>query len=104
MNHLVPVLTPNYKQHILSPAKVRKVFYSLAEIYVKAIYLNLSPPPRKRHHGSGTALLYVSSACPDEFRYITLKSATIAFFRTHLPVPFIACHVTSRSYSLNSTF
>jgi hypothetical protein len=23
--HLVPVLTPNYKQHILSPAKVRKV-------------------------------------------------------------------------------
>jgi hypothetical protein len=22
--HLVPVLSPNYKQHILSPAKVRK--------------------------------------------------------------------------------
>jgi hypothetical protein len=29
---LVPVLAPNYKQHILSPAKVRKVFYSLAEL------------------------------------------------------------------------
>jgi hypothetical protein len=29
-DHLVPVLTPNYKQHVLSPAKVRKVCYSLA--------------------------------------------------------------------------
>jgi hypothetical protein len=26
--HLVSVLAPNYKQHILSPAKVRKVYYS----------------------------------------------------------------------------
>jgi len=39
--HLVPVLAPNYKQHILSPAKVRKVCYSLAELYVKSVYLNL---------------------------------------------------------------
>jgi hypothetical protein len=36
---LVPVLAPNYKQHIL--AKVRKVCYSLAELYVKSVYLNL---------------------------------------------------------------
>jgi hypothetical protein len=39
--HLVPVLAPNYKQHILSPAKVRKVCYSLTELYVKSVYLNL---------------------------------------------------------------
>jgi hypothetical protein len=32
---LVLVLAPNYKQHILSPAKVRKVCYSLAELCVK---------------------------------------------------------------------
>jgi hypothetical protein len=38
---LVAVLAPNYKPHILSPAKVRKVYYSLAEIYVKCVYLNL---------------------------------------------------------------
>jgi hypothetical protein len=36
-----PVLAPNYKQHNLSPAKVRKIYYSLAEIYVKSLYLNL---------------------------------------------------------------
>jgi hypothetical protein len=29
---LGPVLAPNYKQHILSPAEVRKVCYSLAEL------------------------------------------------------------------------
>jgi hypothetical protein len=39
--HLVPVLTPNYKQHILSPAKVRNVCYSSAELYAKSVYLNL---------------------------------------------------------------
>jgi hypothetical protein len=38
---LVLVLAPNYKQHILSLAKVRKVCYSLAKIYVKSAYLNL---------------------------------------------------------------
>jgi hypothetical protein len=36
---LVPALAQNYKQHILSPAKVRKICYSLAELYVKAVYL-----------------------------------------------------------------
>jgi hypothetical protein len=39
--HLVPVLAPNYKQHILSPAKVWKVCYSLAELYVRSVYFNL---------------------------------------------------------------
>jgi hypothetical protein len=39
--HLVPVLAPSYKQHILSPAKVRKVCYSLRELCVKYVYLNL---------------------------------------------------------------
>jgi hypothetical protein len=39
--YLVPVLAPKYKQHILSPSKLRKVCYSLPEIYVKSIYLNL---------------------------------------------------------------
>jgi hypothetical protein len=34
---LVPVLAPNDKQQVLSPVKVGKVCYSLAEIYV---YLN----------------------------------------------------------------
>jgi hypothetical protein len=38
---LVPKLAPNYKLHILSPAKVRKVRYSLAELYVRYVYLNL---------------------------------------------------------------
>jgi hypothetical protein len=36
--HLVPALAPNYKQHILSPAEVRKVCYSLAELVVKSVY------------------------------------------------------------------
>jgi hypothetical protein len=31
-------LVPNYKQHISSPAKVRKVCYSLAELFVKPVY------------------------------------------------------------------
>jgi hypothetical protein len=39
--HLVPVLAPNYKQHILSPDEAGKVCYSLAELYVGSIYLNL---------------------------------------------------------------
>jgi hypothetical protein len=38
---LVLVLAPNCKQHILSPVKVRKLCYSLAELYVKFVYLNL---------------------------------------------------------------
>jgi len=38
---LVAALAPNYKQHILSPAKVRKACYSLAELYVRCVYLNL---------------------------------------------------------------
>jgi hypothetical protein len=37
---LIPLLTPNYKQHILSPAKMIKPCYSLGEIYVKYVYLN----------------------------------------------------------------
>jgi hypothetical protein len=38
---LVPILAPNYKQHVLSPAKVRKAFYSLAELYIISVHLNL---------------------------------------------------------------
>jgi hypothetical protein len=38
---LVPVLAPNYKQHILSLAKHRKVCFSLPELYVRSVYLNL---------------------------------------------------------------
>jgi hypothetical protein len=38
---LVPVLTSNNKQHILSPANVIKVRYSLVELYVKSVYLTL---------------------------------------------------------------
>jgi hypothetical protein len=38
---VVPVLAPNYKQHILSPAEVRQLCYSLAELHVKCVYLNL---------------------------------------------------------------
>jgi hypothetical protein len=37
---LLPAPAPN-KQHILSPAEVREVRYSLAEPYVKCVYLNL---------------------------------------------------------------
>jgi hypothetical protein len=39
--HLAPLLAANYKQHILSTAKRRKVCYSLAEFYVISVYLNL---------------------------------------------------------------
>jgi hypothetical protein len=35
------MLAPNNKQHILSPAKLRKVCYLIAELYVKSVYLNL---------------------------------------------------------------
>jgi hypothetical protein len=38
---LVPALAASYKQHILPPAEVRKICYSLAEFYVKYGYLNL---------------------------------------------------------------
>jgi hypothetical protein len=38
---LLPVLAHNYKQHILSLAKLRKVCYSLAELCVKFVYLNV---------------------------------------------------------------
>jgi hypothetical protein len=38
---LVPVLASNYKQHILSSAKVKKVCYSLAEFCVKSVYLDV---------------------------------------------------------------
>jgi hypothetical protein len=37
---LVPVQAPNCKQHILSLTEVRKSCYSLAEHYVKSVYLN----------------------------------------------------------------
>jgi hypothetical protein len=39
--HLIPVMASNYKQHILLPAKLRKLYYSLTEIYVKSVYFNL---------------------------------------------------------------
>jgi hypothetical protein len=39
--HPVPVLAPNYEQYILSLSKVTKECYSLAELYVKFVYLNL---------------------------------------------------------------
>jgi hypothetical protein len=32
-------LAVNYKQHILSPAKVIKVYYSLVEVYVQSVHL-----------------------------------------------------------------
>jgi hypothetical protein len=35
------VLAPNCNQHILSPAEIRNVCYSSAELYVKCVYLNL---------------------------------------------------------------
>jgi hypothetical protein len=38
---LVPVMASNYKQHILSPDKVSKICYSLAELHTKSVYLNL---------------------------------------------------------------
>jgi hypothetical protein len=38
---LVLVLSPNYKQNILRPPKVRKVCYSLAELHVKSLNFNL---------------------------------------------------------------
>jgi hypothetical protein len=41
--HLVLALAPNYKQHILSPAKVRKVCYSLAELHVKPLTYTYIP-------------------------------------------------------------
>jgi hypothetical protein len=34
------LLAPNYKQHTLSPAEIRDVCYSLAELYVRSVYLN----------------------------------------------------------------
>jgi hypothetical protein len=37
---LVMVLASNFKQHVLLLAKVRKVYYSLAELYVRSVYLN----------------------------------------------------------------
>jgi hypothetical protein len=40
-HHLVPVLSSTYKQHVLSPAKVIKLCYSLAELYIGSVYLNL---------------------------------------------------------------
>jgi hypothetical protein len=40
--HLLTVLTPNYKQHILLSAKLRKVWYSLHELYDKSVCLNFS--------------------------------------------------------------
>jgi hypothetical protein len=36
---LLPILVSNYKQHNLLPAKVRKVWYSLADLYFKIVYL-----------------------------------------------------------------
>jgi hypothetical protein len=38
---LVPVLSPDYKQHILSSELLRRVCYSLPELYVRYVYLNL---------------------------------------------------------------
>jgi hypothetical protein len=41
ITYIVPVLAPNYKQHILSPVKVINLCYSLAELYIRCVYLNL---------------------------------------------------------------
>jgi hypothetical protein len=38
---LVPVLALNYKQQILLPVEVRNVCYSVTELYVKSVDLNL---------------------------------------------------------------
>jgi hypothetical protein len=35
---LVPVVAPKYKQHVLSPTKVGKIYYSSAELYVKSLF------------------------------------------------------------------
>jgi hypothetical protein len=39
--HVVPVPAPNYKRHSLSAAEVTKVCYSLAQLCVTSVYLNL---------------------------------------------------------------
>jgi hypothetical protein len=39
--HLVSLLALNSNQLILPPAEVRKVCYSLAELYIKSVYLNV---------------------------------------------------------------
>jgi hypothetical protein len=49
----VPVPAPNYKQRILSPAKFRKVCYSLPELYVKSVYLNLFGWREREHFMGG---------------------------------------------------
>jgi hypothetical protein len=36
---VLEIPAPNYKQHIFSPVKIRKVCYSLAELYVKPVFL-----------------------------------------------------------------
>jgi hypothetical protein len=36
--NLSPLLAPNYKQHILSPAKVSEVCYLLAELVIRYVY------------------------------------------------------------------
>jgi hypothetical protein len=38
---LVSVFVLNYKQHISLPATIRKMCCSLAQLYVKTVYLNL---------------------------------------------------------------
>jgi hypothetical protein len=40
-HHLVPVLAQSYKWHFFLLDEVRKVCYSLAELYVTCVYLNL---------------------------------------------------------------
>jgi hypothetical protein len=43
-NILLATSQYRYKQHILSPAEVRKVCYSMAEVQVKSVYLKFMKP------------------------------------------------------------
>jgi hypothetical protein len=43
---------PNYKQHTLSPAEVRKVCYSVAQLYIKSVYLKLFEWRGQEFHGT----------------------------------------------------
>jgi hypothetical protein len=75
----VPVLASNYKQHILSSAEVTTACYSLAERYVKYVYLNLfgwrGGATFIKHFtgGSSYKCFGTSGLCPDVTTYFQAR-------------------------------
>jgi hypothetical protein len=85
---LVLVLDPNYKQHILLQAEVRHVCYSIADLYVKSVYLNLF-----RLRGGTTFMKHFKGGAISKMLGTSGLDTDISAWKFVVPVIYVHCEI-----------